>query len=60
MNVKFLGAMARIKQKIVTNTPLATLFGNGAVLPIAVSQFMAVDKCTGNMDEMLASTAHYY
>jgi type II secretory pathway component PulF len=54
MNVKFLGAMARIKQKIVTGTPLATLFGNGAVLPIAVSQFMAVDKCTGNMDEMLA------
>ena len=60
MNVKFLGAMARIKQKIVTGAPLATLFGNEAVLPIAMSQLKTVDKCTGKMDEMLASTARYY
>ena len=52
--------MARIKQKIVTGAPLTTLFGNEAVVQIAVSQLMAVGKCTGNMDEMFASIAHYY
>ena len=36
-NVKVFGAMARIKQKIVTGAPLSTLFGNVTVFPIALS-----------------------
>lgn len=59
-NVKFLDAMNRIKQKIVTGAPLSTLFGNEAVFPIALSQLMAVGERTGNMDEMLSSIARYY
>ena len=60
INVKFLDALAQINQKIVTGAPLSTLFSNEAMLPIAEPQLMAVHKCTSNMDEMLASTAHYY
>ena len=60
MTFKFLSAMARIKQKIVNSAPLATLFRNEAVLPIAFPQLMAVGKCTGNMDEMLASIVRHY
>jgi type IV pilus assembly protein PilC len=59
-NVKFLDAMNRIKQKIVTGAPLSTLFGNEAVFPIALSQLMAVAERTGNMDEMLSSIARFY
>ena len=59
IHVKFLGAMARINKKIFTGAPLSTLFGNEAVFPIAKPRLMAVNKCTGNMDEMLASIARY-
>ena len=59
INVKFLGAMVQINQKIDTDAPLSTLFSNEAVFLIAEPQLMAVHKCTGNMDEMLASIARY-
>ena len=36
-NVKVFGAMARIEQKIVTDAPLSTLFGNDTVFPTALS-----------------------
>ena len=38
VNVKLLGAISLIKQKIVTGAPLAMLFGNEAVFLIANSQ----------------------
>jgi hypothetical protein len=45
INVKFLGTMVRINQKIVTEAPLSTLFSNEAVFPIAEPQLMAAHKC---------------
>lgn len=60
INVKFLGTLAQTNQKIVTGAPLSTLFSNEAVFPIAEPQLMAVHKCTGNMYQMLASTASYH
>ena len=59
-NTRYVEAMARIQERIVTGAPLSKLFGDEKVFPIALSQLMAVGERTGNMDEMLESIARYY
>ena len=59
-NTKFIEAMERINDRVVTGSDLSDLFAEESVFPLELSQLIKVGERTGNMDEMLASIARYY
>lgn len=59
-NTRFIEAMDRINDRVVTGTDLSELFSEESVFPLDLSQLMRVGEKTGNMDEMLNSIARYY
>jgi type IV pilus assembly protein PilC len=59
-NTKFIEAMERINDRVVTGSDLSALFAEESVFPLELSQLIKVGESTGNMDEMLSSIARYY
>jgi type IV pilus assembly protein PilC len=59
-NTKFIEAMERINDRVVSGSDLSNLFAEETVFPLELSQLIKVGERTGNMDEMLASIARYY
>lgn len=59
-NTKFIEAMERINDRVVSGSDLSELFAEESVFPIDLSQLIKVGESTGNMDEMLSSIARYY
>ncbi len=59
-NSKFIEAMERINDRIVSGSDLSELFSEESVFPLELSQLIKVGEKTGNMDEMLSSIARYY
>jgi len=59
-NTKFIEAMERINDRVVTGSDLSALFAEESAFPLELSQLIKVGESTGNMDEMLSSIARYY
>jgi len=59
-NTVFTDALERVKKGVSAGQSLSSLYEKEEIFPVTFCQMVAVGEETGNMEEMLESTANYY